>query len=520
MSPRGVVAAGHPRTAEAAAEVLRAGGNAFDAAIAAFFMACVAEPVLASLGGGGFVLARDARGGARVFDFFTQTPGRRRSTSDLDFYPVVVDFGSAQQEFHVGLGACAVPGSVRGVFDVHRQLGRLPMRELVQPAVEAARNGITANGFQAYIFTLVHPIYMTASAKPLFESRKQSGHIALEGETLKFPELADSMEMLALEGDGLFYRGEIAQHAASMCAAGGGHLTRRDFEEYRVAMRQPLRIRYRNADLLLNPPPSAGGALIGFGLRLLEDADVARLPAGGYVYQRLLAEIMLQTSFARVACLESEDLEPNETFAGRLLSEPFLHAYRDQLRNRRRAFRGTTQISVMDSDGNVATMTVSNGEGCGIIIPGSGIMLNNMLGEEDVNPGGFHLWQANQRMSSMMSPTIALFPDGRIIATGSGGSNRIRTALLQVLINLIDHDMELVAAVRHPRVHIEGEVLNIEGGMDPRVVSQLTTEFSHHRVFEDLNLFFGGAHTVVRDAHGRLQGQGDPRRGGVTTLVI
>ncbi len=520
MTEKGVVAAGHPRTAEAAAEVLRAGGNAFDAAIAGFFMACVVEPVLASLGGGGFVLARDTRGVTRVFDFFTQTPGIRRATSDLDFYPVVVDFGSAQQEFHVGLGACAVPGCVRGMFDVHRQLGRLPMRELVQPAVAAARDGITVNAFQAYIFTLVHPIYMTPSAKLFFESRKHPGHIATEGETLRFRDLADLMEMLAIEGDDLFYRGEIAQRAGRMCTTGGGHLTRQDFESYRVELREPLRMRYRNANLFFNPPPSAGGALIGFGLRLLAETDIGDLEADGYACLRLLTEVMLQTSFARIACMESGSVEPDETFARRLLSEPFVNFYKTQVLNHHRAVRGTTQVSVIDGEGNVATMTISNGEGCGTIIPGSGVMLNNMLGEEDVNPAGFHLWKLNQRMSSMMAPTIALFPNGRIVATGSGGSNRIRTALLQLLMNLIDYDMGLTTAVHSPRIHIEGDVLNIEGGMDPTVVSQLTAEFPCYREFDDLNLFFGGAHTVMRDSNGRLLGEGDPRRGGVSKIVV
>lgn len=520
MIAKGVIAAGHPRTVEAAAEVLRAGGNAFDAAVAAFFMACVAEPVLASLGGGGFVLAQDSRGVARVFDFFTQTPGIRKATSDLDFYPVVVDFGSAQQEFHVGLGACAVPGCVRGMFDVHRQLGRLPMRELLQPAVDAARHGVTVNAFQAYIFSLVHPIYMTPSARPFFESSKLTAQIMTEGETFSFPDLADIMEMLAIEGDDFFYCGEIAQRAAQMCATGGGHLTRQDFESYRVELREPLHTRYRDANLLFNPPPSAGGSLIAFGLRLLEGTDVGSLEADGYTSLRLLTEVMLQTSFARIACLGTDGAEPDQNFAQRLLGESFINVYKSQVLNRQRAFRGTTQISVIDEAGNVATMTISNGEGCGTIIPGSGIMLNNMLGEEDVNPGGFHLWQPNQRMSSMMAPTIAVFPNGRIIATGSGGSNRIRTALLQLLINLIDYDMDLIAAVHRPRIHIEGEVLNIEGGINPTAVSQLNAEFPRHRVFDDLNLFFGGAHTVIRDSNRQLRGEGDPRRGGVSRIVV
>ncbi len=519
MSTRGVVAAGHPYTAEAGAEILRAGGNAFDAAVAAFFMACVAEPVLASLGGGGFLLARDARGDACVFDFFTQTPGSRARPGDLDFYPVLVDFGSAQQEFHVGLGASAVPGCVRGVFDVHRRLGRIPMPELVKPAVEAARAGLEVNPLQAYIFTLVEPIYMTDSAGPLFASRRDPARVATEGETLRFQDLADTLELLAREGDGFFYCGEIADKVARMCAEGGGHLSRRDFENYGVVERHPLRISYRDAQLLLNPPPSAGGALIAFGLRLLEEVDVVDVAHDVFAYLRLLVEVMLQTSSARLASMAESEAQVGGSRIAQLLGDPLLHAYKAEVLRRYQTLRGTTHISVIDAGSNIATMTVSNGEGCGRVIPHTGCMLNNMLGEEDVNPVGFHRWHVNQRMSSMMAPTVALFADGRTIAAGSGGSNRIRTALLQLLVNLIDLDMDLEQAVRAPRIHIEDEVLNVEGGVEAEIVEKLIAEFPQHRVFDELNLFFGGTHTVERKANGGLGGEGDPRRGGVCTFV-
>ena len=144
---RGAVAAGHSKTAETAAEILRAGGNAFDAAIAAFFTSCICEPALASLGGGGFLLAKDETGRAKVFDFFTHTPRSKSVNHAIDFYPVTVDFGSAQQEFHIGLGSCATPGAVSGVSTVHKSLGQLPMSELVQPALELARNGVIVEPF-------------------------------------------------------------------------------------------------------------------------------------------------------------------------------------------------------------------------------------------------------------------------------------------------------------------------------------------------------------------------------------
>ncbi len=147
--PRGVVAAGHTLTAEAAAEVLRAGGNAYDAVLAALMVACVAEPVLCSPGGGGFLLARPAAGKPRVYDFFVQTPATRQPEANLDFRPILADFGAVTQEFHIGLGTVAVPGLVRGLFDIHRNLGTLPMGEIVAQAVSHARNGVTSTPFLA-----------------------------------------------------------------------------------------------------------------------------------------------------------------------------------------------------------------------------------------------------------------------------------------------------------------------------------------------------------------------------------
>ncbi len=510
---RGVVAAGHRLTAAAADAVLREGGNACDAAIAAFFAACVAEPVLASLAGGGFLLAREPDGRAKVFDFFTETPGRRAIAGPPDFHPVTVDFGDAQQVFHVGIGACAVPGCVRGVFEAHRALGYMPMRDLVQPAVEAARAGVEVNDMQAYIFRLVEPIYMTASAAPLFGSSSDRGRAAQRGEIIHFHELADVIETLAIEGDGLFYRGEIARSIVRLCVEGGGYLTGEDLTRYRAVMRDPLGIDYRGARVLTNPPPSSGGALIGFGLRVLEAIDTGAYEHGGFDHLRMLAEVMRCTSLAR-----AENLAAGAG-ADLLTGEPLIDRYRREILGRLKVSRGTTHISVIDRAGRAASMTVSNGEGCGVVIPGTGVMLNNMLGEEDINPLGLQCWTPGERMSSMMAPTLVVYPDGRLVATGSGGSNRIRTALLQVISNLVDFAMPAEDAVGCPRIHIEDRVLNVEGGIDPAVAEQLAREFPDHRIFGDRNLFFGGAHTVVSIGRERFVSAADPRRSGAGWLV-
>ena len=358
---KGAVAAGHHLTAESAAEILRAGGNAFDAAIGGFFVACVTEPVLASPGGGGFLLSRNRAGQNRVFDFFTHTPGATPRANGIDFHPVTVDFGAVRQEFHIGLGACAVPGTVRGMFAVHRDLATLPMDELMRPAVELARNGVAVNRFQSYLLDLVSPIYRTESALPLFASPNPK----------------------ASRPDELMQPG--------LCR----YLTRADLESYRVCRRAPLEIPYRNHRLIINPAPSAGGLLIGFGLellKLLKQADFAGDGFGGESHLGALIETLRATSEARGVHFCDG---PSEA----LLNPKLLAQYRRRVAGRTRASRGTTHISAIDAEGNIASLTVSNGEGCGRLMADTGFMLNNMLGEEDANPGGFHHWHPNQRMS-------------------------------------------------------------------------------------------------------------------------
>ena len=181
----GVIAAGHELTAQSGAEILRAGGNAFDAALAALATACVVEPVLASLGGGGFLLAQPSREAVRLYDFFVQTPRRRRAASELDFRPIIADFGTAEQEFHIGQGAVATPGLVRGLFAAHRDLGTLPMRDILHQAVRHANEGIRVNALQAYIFGVIAAIYRESpAAMAIYASRHDPERLTGEGETL------------------------------------------------------------------------------------------------------------------------------------------------------------------------------------------------------------------------------------------------------------------------------------------------------------------------------------------------
>jgi gamma-glutamyltranspeptidase/glutathione hydrolase len=515
MTVKGVVAAGHECTARAAADILRDGGNAFDAVVAAHCVACVAEPVLCSLGGGGFMMAHTETGKDLLYDFFVHTPQHRRYAAELDFHPITADFGTVQQEFHIGYGSVATPGSVKGLFAIHREQCTLPMSRLMEPAIALARDGITLNPLQAYIVSVVSPILMaTTASRAIFASSEHDGPLRA-GEVILQPQLADLMEALAREGDELFYCGDIARLIERNCLEHGGHLCADDLATYRVINRDPLRLRYRDAEVLTNPPPASGGLLTGFALGLLSNLEPARYAPGSGAFLERLAAVMALTNQARLETHLDEGVHPD---AARLLDPNFLARYQQQVAGGSPCNRGTTHISVMDSRGNVASMTLSNGEGCGYILDGTGIMLNNMLGEQDLNPGGFHRWSPDQRMTSMMSPSIVFREADTAIALGSGGSNRIRTAILQVLVYLIDFHMPLPAAVEYPRIHEEGGLLNIEGGFEPDEIQALVADHANHRIWQERNLFFGGTHGVMRVGDSFL-GAGDPRRGGSACVV-
>lgn len=516
MAKHGVVAAGDRETARAAAEVLKSGGNAFDAVLAALFASTIAEPVLSSLGGGGFLMAAPKRGKPVLYDFFAQTPRRKRG--EVDFYPARADFGTVTQDFHIGLGAMATPGIVRGAFDVHRDLGHMPIQHILRPAHDLARNGFKLSPLQADIFKIVEPIYM---ATP--ECRTQYGSPANPKKLIGADEImvsalsADFLDALAHEGADLFYRGEIAANVARDCEDRGGHLTRADFENYEVIKRVPLTVEFEGVRILTNPPPSVGGILIGFALELIGDTNLKKLGFGSFEYLDHLANVMAQTNQARVE--SGLNLHP-ESGADMLLDPAFVERYRNEVLGHPPSHRGTTHISVIDRDGNAASMTVSNGEGSAYIAPGTGVVFNNMLGEEDINPKGFHAWSENTRMSSMMAPSLIKHPDGKVMALGSGGSNRIRTAILQVILDVLKLDMHVEEAVAAPRIHFERDELNVEVGFDENICERLNGAYEHCKLWGEQNLFFGGVHAVEYNmVKGKLSGAGDPRRGGVALVV-
>ena len=392
MQGGAAVAAGHPRVVQAATDVLSADGNAYDAWIAAVATACICEPVLTSLGGGGFLLAAPADGRPVVIDFFTQTPQQRPPIpEELDFRAFDAQFGTETQEFWIGWGTTAVPGVVAGIFEVHRRFGRMPLREILTPAIQAANEGVAVSEAQAGLFQVVKAAFLsTAESRALFGSARTPGEILAAGETLRFPEFADVLDCLAAEGPDLFYRGEIAA-ALLEASRDAGVLQRADLESYSAEMRAPLSTTFEGAQILINPPPAAGGLLASLGLSLLDGAGLGALHRNDDAHARLVAKAIGRT----VDIEAQEGWDPEEGGADPVL----LARWREEIRNLRFASQGTTHASIIDRHGNVASATVSNGSGSGCIIPGTGIMVNNMLGEAELNPGGFHAWPLDQRLT-------------------------------------------------------------------------------------------------------------------------
>ncbi len=499
----GVVAAGHPLSAEAGAEVLRAGGNAVDAAVAAVLASFAVESPLTGFGAGGFMMVH--RGGeTALLDFFVAAPGSDGIEREVELVPVPVHFDAdTVQTFYVGPASCGVPGTAAGLEEALRRFGTAPLAELIKPGVRLAREGAPVNAEQAYILDILEPIH--ARLEGTRELYAPGGRTLREGETFRFPELAEALERFGAEGAEPFCRGEVAAALSAHVVEHGGTLGLGDIAGYEAIEREPIRARFRGTEVLTNPPPSSGGILIAYCLALLErlgersgpEQLVAAMGAANDARGEAFAEALYGTGLA-ASLLDDVSLDAT---AGDLLGS-------------------TTHISVLDRDGTCAAVTCSNGSGSGVLVPGTGVILNNMLGEEDLNPLGFHAIAPGRRVPSMMAPTVVL-RDGEIeLGLGSAGSNRIRSAILQTVVRAVEQGMSAEAAVRAPRLHFEQGVVQAEPGIDEEALARIEARGVSVLRRPAINLFFGGVQAVARDrATGASSGGGDPRRGGAVAIA-
>ena len=518
---KGVVAAGHPVTAEAGAQVLRDGGNAFDAAVAASMAAFVAESPLTSLGAGGFALLHTAAGDNHLLDFFVEGGGRDLDpTSRGELEAVEIRFDETPQVFNIGPASCGVPGTAAGLWEVTQRFGTMSFGDLAAPAVRHAREGVRTTPEQAYVFTILDPILCRYPETA--ELYRPDGDLLTTGDLFRFPALGDALDAIAQEGPGYLYGGELSERICRWVCQRGGLLSPADFAAYEVIEREPVEAAYRNRRVLTNAPPSSGGVLIAYALELLQRWG-SPPPLDDPNGLALLAEVMAEAGRAREG--EFHERLYEERFAERFLGGSHVTEAAERISTGLASHAGgplgsTTHISVLDAEGNAASITCSNGSGSGVLAPDTGVHLNNMLGEEDLNPRGFHMLAPGTRVTSMMAPTLVL-RDGEIeLAVGSAGSNRLRSAILQVIRYVVDYGMDAAAAVRRGRMHFEAGTVHVEPGFSTAAVDEL--ERRGYRVvrWKGLNLFFGGTQAALRDpATGELAGAGDPRRGGVAVVV-
>ena len=505
---RAVVAAGHPVSARAGADVLRAGGNAVDAALGAMLAALTCEPLLTGLGAGGYMLIAGVGGAASepvLLDFFVEAPGRAgvdpaRPAAALE--PVQVSFGDAVQTFHIGVASAGTYGFPAGVQEAATRFGTVALAELTAPAAALARDGVALGPEQAHIVDLLAAIVTsTPEAAALFAP---GGRLIGAADRLRQPELGDALERLGAEGAAPFYTGEIAARVVQWLGDRGGLVSAADLAAYSVHTRDPLRVRYRGREVLTNPPPAPGGLLLAHALRAL-DATASPPPVTAIIDAMILAQDARTPGF--LAGLH----EPG--FAGRFLGTGPDRGHDPAAGSR---LGSTTHVAALDAAGGACSVTCSNGSASGVIVPGTGVHLNNMLGESDLNPEGFHRHPPGRRMPSMMSPTVLMRGGVAELAVGSAGSNRIRSAILQTIVRCVDEGLTAQAAVDAPRVHYENGVVDAEPGID---VTALRTAGRTVRTFRARNLFFGGVQAVGRDRDGVVTGGGDPRRGGAAVEV-
>lgn len=527
----GVIAAGDARTAEAGAAMLRLGGNAVDAAVAAAFVSFIAEVGIVHLGGSGIAQIYDAQTGlSRVYDFFSVMPGLGAARPpSMDFSEVEIDFGSATQRFFLGRASVAVPGNIAGLCRLAGDLGRLPLDVLLRPAIELARDGLQLAPFQTDTCRLLAPLYThTDGIRAMFAP---NGHIIRPDERFFIPDLAATLEALAREGEAYAREGALGRALLADQAANGGLLTAEDLAAYEVRGVPALRLPYRGREVLLPGPCSAGGVLTAFTLKLLSRFDVRGRDHGSAAHLQLLCEVMAATTRARPLWDDSSERLPEAEAIALFLADEHIERYYAEVgaalearrpggaAAERRGPANTSHISVMDADGLAVGLTTTAGESAGYVVPGSGYIPNNILGEEDLHPQGFHVRPAGQRIPTMMTPAIIL-SDGRPqLVVGSGGSIRIRSAIMQTISNLLDYHLPLDEAVNRARVHLENGVLQCEVGYDSAAVAEL--EGLGYRVnrWTTRGIYFGGAHSVALADDGRLVAAGDTRRGGSTAVV-
>lgn len=505
MDEKVAVAAVSADAARAGARAADLGGNAVDAALAAGLTAAVTHPGMCSLGGAVFVTVWPPRGGPVVVDGAAETPGRGLASEERGGGAVEVRLGfGGGVDTEVGPGSVAVPGLLAGCSEAARRYGRLPWGELLAPVIERVRGGFPLPAScHAFLAHAHDPIY-ARDPRSRTALTGEGGDLLAPGGLVRPDGLEETLELLAREGARSFYRGELGRRIADHVRSAGGSLTRRDLRAYRPRVRRPLRMELEGWRVATNPAPAVGGRRLAALLALSDGRPAGDWDAGDVAW-------LVRTQ--RAVLGHGRPAERGLTGPARSI----LGGAGSDEGGGEPGSPATLHTSAVDGEGRICSVTMSDGYGSGVMPPGTGVWLNNCLGERELNPGGPGSRPPGRRLPSNMAPTAVRAPAGGALAIGTPGSERIPTVLHQVLLSRIRLGVELEEAVRRPRLHVEWD------GDDPRVACEPGLPLEEVelpvRRHEELDLYFGGATAVERTGEGDFLAAADPRRGGGTAAA-
>ena len=527
VAANGVVAAAHPLASQVGVDILKAGGNAFDAAIATAFAIHVAEPNASGLGGGGFAILYDAKKKKSfVIDFRERAPAAAHET----FYERDENGDVKNNATTIGWYAAGVPGQFAGMEALHKQFATKKWEELVTPAITLLEAGVPVNDTLSAIITDELGRIEQSPTKEFFEKHFLDDGLPLaEGAKYANPDLVASLKLVAKEGAGAFYQGAIADKiAAAYAKYGNSWITKQDLADYKVIVREPVSAVYRGGYTIeALPPPSSGGLTVIEILNIVEGYDLKKQGVDNPDTVQAVIEAQKLAFADRGTYMGDPDFV--EVPAEDLMSKKFAAERAKQI-NLNKAVEGaepgallknlkgnTTSFSIIDKEGNMITVTQTINDFFGsVTVPeGTGIMLNDEMDDFSAAPGRANSVKAGKRPLSSMSPVL-VFKDGKPFMTvGSPGGPRIITAIANIIMNVIDHGMGLQDAISAPRYHNPNSTATaMEDRWSSELQKALIDKGQQLDIRKGMDLYFGGAQGVMILPDGKLHGGADARRGG------
>lgn len=516
----GVVSTGKYEATKIGVDIIKKGGNAIDAAVAVGFALGVCEPQSSGIGGGGFMVIRFAKTGETKFiDFREIAP--KNATPDM--WKLDKDGKVINNEKAVGGKAVGVPGEVKGMLYALEKYGTMSRKDVIQPSVELAENGYEVSAVLSRdIKNKYDMIEMFPETSKIYLNE---GFPYEVGETIKNPDLANTLRKIIKNGEKAVYEGEIAKAIVKSAQDAGGPLTMEDMQNYDIRVNDPLVGHYRGYEIVTSAPPSSGGAHVVQILNILENYDMKNVKPGSAEYYHLFSEA-IKMAFADRAkfCGDTEFIDVpidgiiSKDYAKELVKQLDSKKSKKYIAGNPWAWDGskdTTHYSIVDKEGNIVavTKTVNNVFASGVVAEGTGIILNNEMNDFDTGHGKANSVEAGKKPLSSMSPTIVLKDGKPVMSLGAPGATRIITGVAQVISLVLDYGMDIQEAINFPRIHDDYDKLVCETRIDPAVIAKLKA--MGHNVVEEAEYFeYPCVQGVTMGEDGKLRGGADPRRDG------